>query len=132
MHNLLAQTAPAGVGVIAVAGLTGMGALVWKVVDFLRLVTNLPATRSSVLTQLAAWAGGLIVTFLYSESQLGDIAIPGTALTVDRLNLASLVIVGLALGSAVGVGVDLKQAVDATDSAAKPALLPKRRKRHAD
>lgn len=108
---------------VVVAGLAGLAALVWKVTDFLRLVANLPATRSSVVTQLVAWLAGVGAVFLYGASQLGDFQVPGTKLLLSDMNGWTKLIVGLAIGSATSVGVDVKQAIDRSDSAAKPALL---------
>ena len=108
---------------VPIAGLVGMLAVVWKVIDFLRLVANWPTSRSSVVTQLLTWIGAVLVVWLYAASQLGDFVIPGTELVLSDANVWTLVILGLAIGSTASVAVDVKQAIDASDSAAKPPLL---------
>lgn len=129
MHTMLmaaldqAPTDTVGTGVVVIAGTAGLAALVLKLTDFLRLVTNLASQRSAVLTQLCAWAAGIGATFLYGASQLGNFVIPGTTLTIVAMNGATKVIVGLSFASVASTVVDLKQSRDNSDSAAKPPLL---------
>jgi len=111
------------VDLVPIAGLVGMLAVVWKVIDFLRLASSWPRTRSSVVTQLLTWLGAILVVFLYAASQLGDFVIPGTELVLQDANAWTKIALGLAIGSTASAAVDIKQAVDATDSAAKPPLL---------
>jgi hypothetical protein len=111
------------VDLVPLAGLVGMLAVVWKVIDFLRLAANWPTTRSSVVTQLLTWAGAVVVVFLYAASELGDFVIPGTELVLSDTNAWTKIVLALAIGSATSVAVDFKQAIDSTDSAAKPPLL---------
>lgn len=108
---------------VPIAGLVGMLAVVWKVIDFLRLLASWPSTRSSVVTQLLTWLGAIVVVFLYAASQLGDFVIPGTELLLSDANAWTLIALALAIGSTASVGVDIKQAIDASDTAAKPPLL---------
>ncbi len=49
-----------------------LATLVWQVIDFLRELTNLPTQKSAVLTQLAAWIGGVVVVLLAAHSMLFD------------------------------------------------------------
>jgi Na+/proline symporter len=100
-----------------------MVALLWKVVDWLRMVRGWPGTRSGVVTQLLAWAGATVVVFLYGASDFGTFEVPGTQLLLSDLGGWSKVILGLAIGSTASVAVDVKQAVDNTDTASKPPLL---------
>lgn len=106
-----------------VVGIVGMVALVWKVVDFLRLLANLGTQRSAVFTQLAAWVGAVVVVALYAGSDLGNFPVPGTDLVLDQANGWTLVVLGLAIGSTASAAVDVKQAIDNTDNATKPPLL---------
>lgn len=106
-----------------VVGIVGMVALVWKVVDWLRLLTNLGTQRSAVVTQLLAWVGAVAVVFLYGASEFGTFAVPGTELLLSDVGGWSKVILGLAIGSTASAVVDVKQAIDNTDNAAKPPLL---------
>lgn len=108
---------------VATVGLIGMVALVWKVVDFLRLVANLGTQRSAVVTQLTAWLGAVAVVFLYGASDLGDFHVPGTALALADVNGWTKLVLGLAVGSTASAAVDVKQAIDRNDNASKPPLV---------
>lgn len=108
--------------------LAGMVALVWKVVDWLRLVANFRAERSAIVTQLAAWVGAVAVVFLYGASQFGNFTVPGTPLPLADLDAWGKLILGLAIGSTASAAVDVKQAVDGNDNASKPPLLRRARR----
>lgn len=77
---------------------------------------------NAVATQAAAWLGGVGVTFLFAHSNYS------AAVALNGLNAYSLVIAGISLGSLASVGVDGLKALDATQSAAKPDLLAKRKR----
>lgn len=108
---------------ISVAGIIGLLAIVAKLIDFARLLTNFGTQKSAIVTQVLTWAAGIVVVLLYASSQLGDFAIPGTQLLLSDANVATLIIVGLGVGSAASLAVDVKQALDNSDSAGKPPLL---------
>jgi hypothetical protein len=98
--------------------------LVWQVIDFLREVTNFKTQRSAVLTQLSAWVGGIILVVLASHAKVStDLVLPGMSTALGHLDGASQVLYGLMVASLGSSGVDLKQAFDNKDSAAKPSLL---------
>jgi hypothetical protein len=108
---------------LTLAGLAGMVALTWKVIDFLRLLVNASTNRSGILTQLLAWAGAVLVVFLYGASDLaGSVDVPGIGL-LDAVDSPTKVLLGLALGSTASTLVDFRRALDNTDTARVPALL---------
>lgn len=92
-------------------------ALIWKIVDLVKYARARDA--ESVITQVAVWAAGIGVVLLLAETDyaagivIGDIALA-------NLNGASLVLLGLSMASSASVLVDVKKAVDNTDSAAVP------------
>lgn len=107
---------------LVIAGLVGLLALAAKVIDFLRYLTNLPGTRTQVVTQLLAWAGATAVVFLYGVSDFGP------TVTIDGLSLSDMtgwtkLLVGLTIGSLASLVVDFRKARDNTDSAQVPPLL---------
>jgi hypothetical protein len=108
---------------VLVVGVVGLAALVTKVTDFLRYLTNLPQTKSSIVTQLVAWGGGVIGVFAYSATDFGP-TIDVNGILLNNLNSASKLVLGLAIGSIGSAFVDYKQARDNTDSSAVPPLLP--------
>jgi hypothetical protein len=100
-------------------------ALVWKIIDFLRLCTNWKVQKSAVITQLCAWVGGVVVVAIAAQAQVTQgLVLPGSDLPLGKLDWVSWVLLGLLVSSAASSVVDLKQAFDRTDSAAKPPLVP--------
>lgn len=96
-------------------------ALIWKIVDFVKYlrVRNVDA----VVTQLGVWVAGVGVTLLLAATNYSDGIVIGD-LPLGELNLASLILLGLSIGSTASVLVDAKKAVDNTDSAAVPSSRP--------
>lgn len=94
-------------------------ALIWKIVDFVKYVRA--RHTDAVITQAAVWAAGVLVMLLLANTDFAsEVAIAGTQL--GNLNWASLVLIGLSVGSSASVLVDAKKAVDNSDSAAVPSL----------
>lgn len=75
-----------------------------KVVDFLKEL--LPDNLQNKLVQLIAWAVGVLTIFLFAESDYADEIEFGEKALSD-LNIFSLVIVGIAIGSSAGVVNDI-------------------------
>lgn len=99
-------------------------ALVWKVVDFLRMVFNLSTQKSAVLTQIAAWGGGIILVMLGAHAgATRALIIPGTDQSLKVLDFGSQVIAGMLISSLASGIVDVKRALDGTDTARVPPLV---------
>ena len=98
-----------------------IAALVWVFVDTLRSATN--KQWSSVVTQATAWAAGIAAVFLFGETQWASTVAIGD-LSLGDMDFWTKVVAGLSAASVAGVGVDVRKAVDNTDSAAKPSLVP--------
>lgn len=96
-------------------------ALIWKIVDFVKYlrVRNVDA----LVTQAGVWLAGVGVTLLLAATDYADGIVIGD-LPLGDLNLASLILLGLSIGSSASVLVDAKKAVDNTDSAAVPKERP--------
>lgn len=109
-----------------------LAALVWKFVDFLKYCTSWSSGgRNGAVTQLIIWVAGVVAVLLFARSDwAGSVSIG--ELTLDRMNLWSQIVAGLSVGSLTSVGFDTKKAVDATDSAKTPSLLPVREETYAD
>lgn len=99
-----------------------LASLVLKFTDFGKLVSA--KNWSGVTTQLVAWGSGILATFLFASSDFAG-GIEVGAGTLATLNGASLVLVGMSIASTAGVVYDVKRAVDSSDSAKMPELLPK-------
>lgn len=98
-----------------------VGALVYTVINFLKLVTN--RQWSGVATQVCTWLGGVIVVVIASRSSFGpSVNVAGVALS--SANAADLALIGLSASSLFSAFYDVKRAIDNTDSASTPPLLP--------
>lgn len=98
--------------------------LVAKVIDFLRLLANASTNRSAIVTQLSAWVGGIVLVVLAAHASVtADLVLPGTSMALGVIDGSSQVLVGLLVSSLGSALVDVKQAIDGSDSAAKPPLL---------
>jgi hypothetical protein len=98
--------------------------LLWQVIDFLREVANFQSQRSAVITQVTAWVGGIVLVALAAHAKVAaDLVLPGTGIALGSLDLGSTILVGLMVSSLGSSLVDVKQAIDRSDSAAKPPLM---------
>lgn len=95
-------------------------ALIWKIVDFAKVVRVRDV--DAIVSQVAVWAAGVIVMFLLAATDFATgVDIGGR--DASALNWASLVLVGLSIGSVASTAYDFKRAIDRTDSAAQPSLV---------
>jgi hypothetical protein len=102
-----------------------MGILILKLIDFLRYLRA--GDMNGVLTQLATWLAGVIVVLLVAQTSWADgIGVGDQSLAT--LGFWSLVFYGLSVGSGASLVKDTQKAVDNTNSAAIPTLVPDRRR----
>lgn len=104
-------------------GFAALAALVIKIVSVVKAIGK---DNNIVATQVVVWAVGIIVLFLAGEADVtSGMVIPGFSdIHLGDLDAASIVLAGLALGSSGAFAYDVKKAVDNSDSATEPALLP--------
>lgn len=82
---------------------------------------------NAVVTQIAVWVFGFVAVLLAAHADVTrEIIVPGTVAPLGDLDTWSLVLLGWILGSSGSFIFDLKKAIDGTDSAAEPSLLPTR------
>jgi hypothetical protein len=106
-----------------------MAALTLKVIDFLRYARA--ADMNGCLTQLSAWIAGVVVVLLAAQTDwAAGINIGDRNLHV--LGFWSLVFYGLSAGSGASIAKDALKAVDNTNSAAIPTLVPMKTQRRLD
>ena len=104
-----------------IVGLTALIAIIWKVVDFLKFVTNRDV--NAAVTQLSVWLAATGVALLAREAEpFSTIGVVGT--TFGDLSTPAIILFALGLGSTASGVVDLKKAIDGSDSAAVPPLIP--------
>lgn len=99
----------------------GLVALVKKFVDFLKYATN--RNVNGVVTQVVVWVAGVAAVLLYSQSDFADRIRLGE-FGLGDLNVYSLLILGLAIGSLAGVTKDVIASRDDSDTARTPPLIP--------
>lgn len=98
-----------------------MVTLILKLIDFLRYARA--GDVNGVLTQLTTWGAGVLVIVLVAQTDWA------AGIQVGEFNLAtlgfwSLVFYGMSAGSAASLAKDTLKAVDNTNSAAIPTLIP--------
>lgn len=99
--------------------LVALIALIWKFTDAVKMLI---AKDYSIVTQFIAWATGVAAAFLAANSDIGESWDVGAPVPLGLLNAWSLVLLGMAWGSAGSGLVDFKRAFDRSDSAAVPSL----------
>lgn len=98
-----------------------MVALIWKVVDLLKYLVN--KDINGITTIAFTWLSAVAVLFLFAETAwAADIEFGGR--TLGDMNWASLVAVALCFGSSASAAFDFKKAIDRSDSASTPSLVP--------
>ena len=97
-----------------------MTATVKKIVDLLKYGTN--NDLNALITQLVAWAAGVLVVAITAASDWGSTFAIGEFRLSD-MNVWSQLLAGVQLASTAGFGWDVLKAVDGTNSAIVPRLL---------
>jgi hypothetical protein len=98
-----------------------MAALTLKIIDLLRYARA--ADFNGVLTQLCAWIAGVVVVVLAAQTEWASGISIGDK-NMHTLGFWSLVFYGLSAGSVGSVAVDARKAIDNSNSAAIPVLVP--------
>jgi hypothetical protein len=98
-----------------------MAALILKLIDFLRYLRA--ADVNGICTQLAVWVAGVVVVLLVAQTDWADGIAVGDQ-NLHTLSFWSLVFFGLSVGSGASFAKDISKAVDNTNSAAIPTLVP--------
>lgn len=103
--------------------ITGAGALglVTAAVNFVKYLRA--RDTNGYVTQLAVWLAGIGTTLLIRISDFANTFDVG-GVNLDTANAGTVILAGLGLGSAAMLVNDAKQALDRSDSAAKPPLIP--------
>lgn len=100
-----------------------LGTLVFTVINFLKFLRG--RDWNAALTQLCVWIGGVTVVWLFALTQFaGSVRLGGIALS--QADWASLVFIGLLASSLLSTINEVKKAIDTTDTAVTPTLLPPR------
>jgi hypothetical protein len=98
-----------------------MVTLILKIIDFLRYLRA--GDVNGILTQLSTWVAGAAVVVLVAQTDWAP-GIPVGDFNLSTLSFWSLVFYGMSAGSAASLAKDTLKAVDNTNSAAIPVLIP--------
>lgn len=100
--------------------LLALAALVATLINFLKFVRN--GDTNGALTQLSVWVAGVVAVVLVANTDWSDTLIFGE-IALSDMNFASLVFLGLSVGSVGSVGHEVIKSLDNSDSASKPSLF---------
>lgn len=98
-----------------------MSALVVVVINFLRYARG--RDLDGALTIAIAWVAGVVVVAIAAQSDFA-VSIEFGGRTLDTMNFASQIFAGMSLASLGSFAVDVKKAIDSSDTAVKPSLIP--------
>lgn len=96
----------------------GLAALVFSGVNFLKYLTA--KQIKPAVTQAVAWGGGIATVMMANQAE----GLPFIDFTPGKMNGWAQVILGASLGGGASVIREIGKALDSTDSAAKPPLIP--------
>lgn len=106
------------------APLAALTATVFVVISLLRYARG--RDWNGVFTIVSVWVAGIAVLALFAQSNWAehiDLAGLTGGVPLAELNFASLIILGLQLGSTATAFNELRGAIDSSTSTAKPSLL---------
>jgi hypothetical protein len=101
---------------------SGALALVKAIIDFLKYLRA--RDTNGWLTQLTVWVAGVAVVLLIRYSDFASSFTLGVGVSLYGAAWGTTILAGLGLGSAAALVNDVKKAIDSSDSAAKPDLVP--------
>ena len=100
-----------------------LAALIWKLSDMSKLVTN--KDWNGLLTQLWVYVLGIVIFVIAGNANAFEgLTVPGMVEPLGSLDILSLCLIGLCVASFGSVVFDFKKAFDGTDSAKTPPLIP--------
>lgn len=94
--------------------LVQMAVLVFAIINFLKAVRA--KDSNAALTQLTVWVAGVLVVFLVAQTDFAE-GIPIGDQVLSALNGWSQLFIGLTIASLATAGVEIKKALDNSDSA---------------
>lgn len=104
-----------------VAPLAAIGTIVFTFVNFIKALTS--KNFSAALTQVVAWLSGVVAVVLAAKTDLAA-GLDLGSLSLDKLDGLTQVFLGVISSSILGTVHEIKKAIDTSDSAAQPPLIP--------
>jgi hypothetical protein len=115
------QKEEAQVNSIPFVPLLALGTLVFTVVNFLKFVKA--KDWNAAVTQGIAWIAGVVVVALFAQTQFAEQLRVGT-LRFSQMTFATQLFFGLIATSLLSTLNEFKKAIDNTDTAGTPSLIP--------
>ena len=103
------------------APLAAMSTLIIAIINLVKYVRA--KDTNGIVTTLAVWGAGVVVTFLAANADVSEGINVTDAETLGSLNNWSLVFVGLTIAAMGQFAVQVKKAIDQSDSDTKPDLV---------
>lgn len=95
-----------------------LASFILKIIDFVKYARA--RDINAIVTQLVTWLAGILAVAWAAQTTLADEIMPDLA----AMNFATQALVGVALASTASLIVDARKAVDNSQSAAVPPLVP--------
>lgn len=111
----------------AVTPIALLSLVVFTLLNLVRFLRGALAGQgwNGVITIVASWVIGVIAAALFGASDIGaDLVIPGFTQALGDMGFTDLVLVGLVIASGAGAFNEVRGAIDASSSTAKPSLVP--------
>ena len=104
-----------------IVGFLTLATLVIKIVGVIKAIGK---DTTYVATMAVTWEVGIAVLFLAAEAEVTEHLVPpGFSVALGVMDVASVILAGLILGSTGAFAYDYKKARDNTDSASEPSIL---------
>lgn len=101
--------------------LAGLAFAINKITSVIKAVTN--GESRTVITQVIVWAVGFGMLLLTANSDIGGaLLIPGFEQPLGEIDVISVLLLGIILGSSGSFVYDFKKAIDNTDNASETPL----------
>lgn len=101
--------------------LAAMGTIVFCLMNFLKSLTS--KNFKAAVTQVIAWISGVITVALAAHTDYAS-GVSFGDLSLEKLNGPSQIFLGLIASSILGTVHEIKKAIDTSDSAKQPPLIP--------
>lgn len=107
----------------AFAPLAALSAIVYAVISLLRFAKG--RDWNGVFTILSVWVAGFVVLLLFAQSDWAETLVVEGIINepLSELSVASLIILGFAVGSTATAFNEVRGAIDRHSSTAKPKLV---------
>lgn len=112
-----------GTSIIAVAGLAGLVAILYSLLNYVKQLTSLPGSANAVVTMTLAYIGSIGLVFLYGASDTLGPTVVVSDVNLRTADTPAKILIGLGIAGVANVLYDRTLAKDNTQSAAVPTII---------